>query len=763
MRTSAPSFTLSPRACPAHLAVLGALAAPAAAQQFQQATNFPGTALWSEGVEACDVDRDGDLDLFVADGGNFNSAGVARQNLLWINQTVQGTPFGLVDESIARLGVHTSHAKGVTTGDIDGDGWEDALFVNAFFTSPPHLYENRGAAQPGYFDFTGAARGLTTNLSSGAGMFADLDDDGDLDLVLNDRYNSSTAAPMRLYVNDGAGNFTDSPALLNSPSRAQQMDVQIADIDGDWDLDVIGINKGGANAGQILLQNDGTGTFAEAPGLLVVGGGSVYEAEIGDLDGDDDLDLFFTSMSGFAEGVTRNNLAQNGTLSFTNLATFGGDDDNEIAFFDYDMDGDYDAFVGSLRNGSEKLYRNDGNLVFSNQSAQIQNTADSTLDLTPVDLNNDGRYDLVTVQGESGSFVNKYLVNTGPVDNRPPVFTAVRLPPAPGPSGPWVVKARIRDQVLDDGVDYLTGTSTCVVQAAPLDLAVTIGAGGSFSAPNPAVGAGTKVTFTNNSGASVNLACQTGPYAFVRTLASGEAWDVVLVEAGSYPFANLTNGTTCDVAVSGATLPGLTRKSGPQLWRYDFQDTLGGAAARVCFELRSRDWPGNVRAVTGWFDLSPGAVGTGYCFGDGSATACPCGNAGAAGRGCGSSVNAAGARLAASGLPSLSADGVVLAGSGMPNSSALYFQGTARTNGGLGQVFGDGLRCAGGSVVRLGTKANAAGASSYPGPGDLSVSVRGAVAAPGTRTYQVWYRNAAAFCTADTFNLSNGLEIVWGA
>jgi len=41
------------------------------------------------------------------------------------------------------------------------------------------------------------------------------------------------------------------------------------------------------------------------------------------------------------------------------------------------------------------------------------------------------------------------------------------------------------------------------------------------------------------------------------------------------------------------------------------------------------------------------------------------------------------------------------------------------------------------------------------------VSVKGLITAPGTRTYQVWYRNAAAFCTASTFNLSNGVSIVW--
>jgi hypothetical protein len=132
-----------------------------------------------------------------------------------------------------------------------------------------------------------------------------------------------------------------------------------------------------------------------------------------------------------------------------------------------------------------------------------------------------------------------------------------------------------------------------------------------------------------------------------------------------------------------------------------------------------------------------------------------------AGDGCASSVNANGANLATSGMPSLSGDTLVLAGTGMPNSSALYFQGTTRVNAGLGVVFGDGLRCAGGSIVRLKTATNVGGASQFPVTGDPSVSVRGMVAAPGTRTYQVWYRNAAAFCTASTFNLSNGVEVNW--
>ena len=113
---------------------------------------------------------------------------------------------------------------------------------------------------------------------------------------------------------------------------------------------------------------------------------------------------------------------------------------------------------------------------------------------------------------------------------------------------------------------------------------------------------------------------------------------------------------------------------------------------------------------------------------------------------------------------SVAADTFALNASGLPaNSSVLFFQGTQSQNGGLGVAFGDGLRCASGTVVRLGTKTASAGASSYPQGGDQSVSVRGGIAGPGTRTYQAWYRNAASFCTSDTFNLTNGVTVLWGS
>jgi len=176
-------------------------------------------------------------------------------------------------------------------------------------------------------------------------------------------------------------------------------------------------------------------------------------------------------------------------------------------------------------------------------------------------------------------------------------------------------------------------------------------------------------------------------------------------------------------------------------------------------------WNDNTSTVNNWGLVEfPNPAYAAFCLGDGSAAACPCGNQAPTGTtgGCMNSLNSS-ARLSAQGTASVSlvADTLRLVGTGMPNAPALYFQGTTQQSAGVGVAFGDGLRCAGGTIVRLATKANAAGVSFYPGAGEQPVSVRGLVLAPGTRTYQVWYRNSAAFCTAATFNLTNGLQVLW--
>jgi hypothetical protein len=184
-----------------------------------------------------------------------------------------------------------------------------------------------------------------------------------------------------------------------------------------------------------------------------------------------------------------------------------------------------------------------------------------------------------------------------------------------------------------------------------------------------------------------------------------------------------------------------------------------GGFAPDCFQSWLDTW---TASFAFGFTPATNSVATEFCFGDGTGAACPCANSSAVGDnvGCLNSMNVGG-KLRAAGCPSIANDTVVLTGTQMPNSSALYFQGTTQQAGGNGVAFGDGKRCAAGTVIRLGTKNNVGGTSQFPAAGDPQVSVRGAITAPGSRTYQCWYRNAANFCSVSTFNLSNGLEIVW--
>ncbi|MBK7878219.1 MAG: hypothetical protein IPJ77_21395 [Planctomycetes bacterium] len=153
-----------------------------------------------------------------------------------------------------------------------------------------------------------------------------------------------------------------------------------------------------------------------------------------------------------------------------------------------------------------------------------------------------------------------------------------------------------------------------------------------------------------------------------------------------------------------------------------------------------------------------------FCFGDGMltdhTTPCPCSNDGTAGNGCANSANANGANLATSGATVT--DDVVLLGSGMPATvSCIYLQGTGTDDA----VFGDGVRCTGGTLLRLRTKSNVGGASSFPDSVEtITLSQRGGVVVGSgvVRNYQTYYRNSAAlFCPPETYNVTNGMTITW--
>ena len=144
------------------------------------------------------------------------------------------------------------------------------------------------------------------------------------------------------------------------------------------------------------------------------------------------------------------------------------------------------------------------------------------------------------------------------------------------------------------------------------------------------------------------------------------------------------------------------------------------------------------------------------CYGDGSGTICPCGNSAAAGTGCGNSTGV-GASLFTSGTSSLSQFDLMFHGAGLiPNQSTILFQGNSALSNGNGLLFGDGLRCVGVNVRRLGIlPADGAGAATwFPAlfgnpnwsPGDV-------------RRFQIWYSDPFGSPCGAGFNLSNAVEI----
>lgn len=159
---------------------------------------------------------------------------------------------------------------------------------------------------------------------------------------------------------------------------------------------------------------------------------------------------------------------------------------------------------------------------------------------------------------------------------------------------------------------------------------------------------------------------------------------------------------------------------------------------------------------------------TPLCFGDGSSSVCPCANLGVTGRGCANSqALSQGALLLADGDPAN--DNVRLEASGMlPTALAIFLQGSAALSSPAN--FGDGLRCAGGQLLRLAVKSSVNGTARYPEGVELSIGARNAQLgfplAPGAVTvHQTYYRDpVAAFCPnppGNNWNVTNALRLQW--
>ncbi len=248
--------------------------------------------------------------------------------------------------------------------------------------------------------------------------FADLDADGDLDLILG-----STESTPLYYQNTGTSTnpaFSEGPEIF---APVGELDAEVGvcvDLDGDSDLDFV---TGGYN-GLVLFENTGSPTapvFVKRAGFFsALATGSNPVPTLADLDGDQDADLLI----GLSESGVLKYYANTGTPTAAVFQESGAETWFDIGLYAYpwfvDLDGDLDVDLASGRDAHGfEYYRNDGDSsawVWTPNSAVFAGLGEATYWNSPclVDLNGDDRPDLIF--GTSAGPL-QYYVNGGPPEN----------------------------------------------------------------------------------------------------------------------------------------------------------------------------------------------------------------------------------------------------------------------------------------------------------------------------------------------------------
>lgn len=412
-----------------------------------------GQGCWTNYARIVKVDVDQHLDLVAVNCGGFFSNPTAQPLTVWIND---GS--GNFTSGSSLLGDFVGAVRQVAFGDVDNDGDTDVYVPAAGGAQPDALF----IQQPGMTFADEAAARLPAGLSSdaGAARFGDLDNDGDLDLLVAIGYIDDNAQPARLYLNDGAGVFTEAAAgaLPTAKNGVNPDDIDLADVDGDFDLDVY-INM--HNGDNLLWINSGSATFTDASASLPPLSNDAnfhYGPVLCDVDGDGDRDLFIDNT---ADGYTEQLLINDGNGGFTDqtaqriTGNVVGADDNIVACLDYDGDGDFDFAVGALSPGLERVFQNDGEGNFTVVQGAFNGQQDPTLWMDFGDLNSDGRLDAFTAQGEGNPQLERvYFGNASvAVDTRPPVIRAEQV--TLSASAETVVRFAVTDNVVTDDGPHL--------------------------------------------------------------------------------------------------------------------------------------------------------------------------------------------------------------------------------------------------------------------------------------------------------------------
>lgn len=341
------------------------------------ATHIPIMATQGRSMDAkpVDIDNDGDLDLIVTGEWSYN--------LILINDGK-----GLfTDETVARLPLKRRDSEDIAIGDFDGDGDIDLVFVSED-DQVNEYYLNNGK---GYFE--DHSHQIPVTGKSNAVISFDVNNDGLLDLVIgNDGLNFCL-------LNSTHNKWIDSPDRI-PPSLKTTQDLEVGDIDGDGDLDLICANE---DDNEIWI-NDGQGYFTDQTSSRIILDAGVWEtreADLGDADGDGDLDLFFANVNFRRDKDSQNRLFLNdGTGKFQDATSLNLPQEKMHSvdgdFVDFDQDGDLDIITGNGFGNSFEFYANDGKGKFTNVTSSVlpPSVKGDGIDIEAADFNGDGIIDL---------------------------------------------------------------------------------------------------------------------------------------------------------------------------------------------------------------------------------------------------------------------------------------------------------------------------------------------------------------------------------
>jgi hypothetical protein len=383
-----------------------------------------GDAVPGTGVAFGDYDNDGDLDIYVANGGTGDFPDGAP-NFLYRNNG-DGTFTDVASEA----GVaHPGTGEDVAFGDYDNDGDLDIRLGN--YDEADVLYRNNG---DGTFSDVTAFSGIGKVMVALGTALGDYDNDGDLD-IFSTNYRGNNV----LYRNEGDGTFTDVAGTTGVEKSSSGMGTLFLDYDNDGDLDIYAVNQGGAD---ILHCNNGDGTFTDVTEDAGVSGSKIsvpgQGTASGDYDNDGDLDIYVV---GYPNILYRNN----GDGTFTDVALEAGVSYGEVSlvvtFGDYDNDGYLDIYLGNGYDSAfpeaDFLYRNNGDGTFTDVTgeADVGNIGEA-LGVAFGDYDNDGFLDIYVVNYEqpnmfyhnNGNDNNWLHVKTvGTISNRDGIGAKVRV------------------------------------------------------------------------------------------------------------------------------------------------------------------------------------------------------------------------------------------------------------------------------------------------------------------------------------------------